>query len=460
MINRILTVGGMARRDQRSSRAETVRLGLCLRRALCERLVHSSHSGEKALNIVDHPAAAAAATAKTADLTVVGGAGHVGIPLVLSFAAKGLTVNINDINEQTLGTLKAGRVPFIENDAQQLLTKALADKRLFFTSRPSEISTSGPVIITIGTPVDEFLNPVRSVIQACIDPLLPHLRDGQLLLLRSTLYPGTTDWVDAHIKRQGRSLKVAFCPERIVQGQGIDELARLPQIVSGTSLEAEQEAAALFEQIVPEVTLLKPVEAEFAKLFTNAYRYIEFAITNQFYLIAKAANLDYKVILHAMKQNYPRSQHVPRPGFAAGPCLAKDTMQLLAFARNEFALGNAAIMVNEGLPLHVIAELRRRYDLSQMTIGLLGMAFKAENDDPRASLSYKFKKMLAGIARAVLTTDPFVTTDPELLPLAQVVAQSDLMILCTPHHAYGNADLAGKPIFDVWGFLDGPHVIR
>ena len=204
--------------------------------------------------------------------------------------------------------MKSGRVPFIENDAQPLLTKALADKRLFFTSRPSEIPTSGPVIVTIGTPVDEFLNPVRNVIQKCIDALLPHLRDGQLLVLRSTLYPGTTDWIDDHIKRQGRNLKVAFCPERIVQGQGIEELARMPQLISGTSPEAEQEAAALFERIAPEVTLLKPIEAEFAKLFTNAYRYIEFAVTNQFYLIAKSAGLDYSAILKAMKHDYPRAQ--------------------------------------------------------------------------------------------------------------------------------------------------------
>ncbi len=396
----------------------------------------------------------------TADLTVVGGAGHVGIPLVLSFAAKGMTVNINDLNEVTLATLKSGRLPFIEKDAQPLLVKALADKRLFFTSLPSEISTSGPVIITIGTPVDEFLNPVRAVIQRCIDGLLPHLRDGQLLVLRSTLYPGTTEWIDAHIKRQGRNLKVAFCPERIVQGLGIEELACTPQLISGTSPEAEEEAAALFRQIAPEVTLLKPIEAEFAKLFTNAYRYIGFAITNQFYLIAKAAGLDYNLILQAMKHDYPRAQYIPTPGFAAGPCLVKDTMQLLAFARNEFALGNAAIMVNEGLPLHIIGELRRSHDLSQMTVGLLGMAFKAENDDPRASLSYKFKKALAGIAREVLTTDPFVTTDPDLLPLDQVIARSDLLILCTPHGAYRTADLRGKPVVDVWGILDTPNVIR
>jgi len=412
------------------------------------------------LNIADRSAAARVATANTADLTVVGGAGHVGIPLVLSFAAKGLAVNINDINEQALATLKSGQVPFLENGAQPLLTKALAEKRLFFTSQPGEISTSGPVIVTIGTPVDEFLNPVRSVIQKCIDTLLPHLRDGQLLVLRSTLYPGTTDWIDAHIKRQGRDLRVAFCPERIVQGNGIEELARMPQLISGTSPEAEREAAALFGKIAPELTLLKPIEAEFAKLFTNAYRYIEFAITNQFYLIAKTAGLDYNLILQAMKHDYPRAAYIPAPGFAAGPCLVKDTMQLLAFARNEFALGNAAIMVNEALPLHVIGEIRRNYDLSRMTIGLLGMAFKAESDDPRASLSYKFKKGLAGIAHEVLTTDPFVTTDPGLLPLEQVVAESDLLILCTPHRAYRTADLGGKPIFDVWGVLDSPNVIR
>jgi UDP-N-acetyl-D-mannosaminuronic acid dehydrogenase len=411
------------------------------------------------LNIADRPASTRAVTAQTADLTVVGGAGHVGIPLVLSFAAKGLTVNVNDINKETLATLQAGRVPFIEKDAEPLLAKALADQRLFFTSKPDDISTKGPVIVTIGTPVDEFLNPVRNVIQRCIDPLLPHMRDGQLLVLRSTLYPGTTDWIDGHIKRQGKTLKIAFCPERIAQGHGIAELRNMPQLISGTTPEAEQEAAKLFGLIAPEITPLKPIEAEFAKLFNNAYRYIEFAVTNQFYLIAKSAGLDYGQILQAMKHNYPRAQNIPGPGFAAGPCLVKDTMQLLAFAHNEFALGNAAILVNEGLPLHIIGDLRRNYDLSKMTVGLLGMAFKAETDDPRASLSYKFKKALAGAARKVLTTDPFVTGDPDLLPLDEVIAKSDLLILCTPHRCYKTADLKGKPLVDVWGLLPQANVV-
>lgn len=321
---------------------------------------------------------------RTADLTVVGGAGHVGIPLVLAFAEAGLTVNINDLNHDTLNTLAGGKLPFIEYGAEALLTKALADKRLIFSATPADISKSGPVIVTIGTPVDEFLNPVGKVVQDCIDDLLPHLADGQLLILRSTVFPGTTDWLDAHLKRQGRNLKVAFCPERVVQGYGVKELREMPQIVSGTTPEAEQEAAALFKTIAPELVIVKPIEAEFAKLFNNAYRYIEFAATNQFYMIAKSAGVDYQRVLEAMKHNYPRSKNMPRPGFAAGPCLFKDTMQLAAFARNQFGLGHAAMLVNEGLVLDVIDDLKRRYDLSKMTVGLLGMAFKAEIDDIRA----------------------------------------------------------------------------
>ena len=394
-----------------------------------------------------------------ADLTVIGGAGHVGIPLVLSFTAKGLTVNVNDVNLDSLAALKSGRLPFIEYGAEGLLTNALRDNRLLFTSKPSEISSSGPVIVTIGTPVDEFLNPERHVVQQCLDVLLPYLQDGQLLVLRSTLYPGTTDWIGEYLKRKDRNLKVAFCPERIVQGYGVEELARMPQIVSGTTPEAAEEAAALFRSISPEIITLDPIEAEFAKLFGNAYRYIEFAVTNQFYLIAKSAGLDYQRILRAMKHNYPRAKNIPRPGYAAGPCLMKDTMQLTAFARNEFTLGNAAMLVNEGLPLHIIADLRRRYDLKKMTVGLLGMAFKSEIDDVRASLSYKFKKVLNGCAREVLTTDPYVTADPDLLPLDEVVARSDVLILCTPHNDYKTADLNGKPVVDVWGMLENANLI-
>ncbi len=394
-----------------------------------------------------------------ADLTVVGGGGHVGVPLVLAFAEAGLRVNVHDLDRAVLDTLRSGRLPFIERGGEPVLQRALAHERLIFTSDPSEISPGVPVIITIGTPVDEFLNPVRRVIQDCIDALLPHLTDGQLLILRSTVFPGTTEWIDGYLRRKGRVLKVAFCPERVVQGKGIQELKETPQIVSATSEEAEREAAQLFARIAPELVVVKPREAEFAKLFNNAYRYIEFALANQFYLIAKSAGLDYRRIAHAMKHNYPRARGIPSPGLAAGPCLFKDTMQLLAFAQNQFSLGNAAMLVNEGLVLHVVDDLDRRFDLAQMTVGLLGMAFKAEIDDTRASLSYKLKHALIPLAKAVLTTDPFVTTDPDLVALDQIIAESDLLVLCAPHAAYRTLDFAGKPVIDVWGVLERANVI-
>ena len=412
------------------------------------------------MNIASTKTAPSGSTgAKIADVTVVGGAGHVGIPLVLAFAEAGLTVNVNDLNENALATLKSGKLPFIEHGAAPLLAKALANNKLLFTSAPNAISHTGPVIITIGTPVDEFLNPVQAEVQRCIDGLLPHVADEQLLILRSTVYPGTTDWLHDYLKRLGRKNRVAFCPERVVQGYGIKELREMPQIISATSPDAEKEAIAIFGRIAPEVVVVKPIEAEFAKLFNNAYRYIEFAASNQFYMIAKSAGADFKSIMRAMKQNYPRAKSFPGPGFSAGPCLFKDTMQLAAYARNQFGLGHAAMQVNEGLVLQLVDDLRRVYDISEMTVGLLGMAFKAEIDDTRASLSYKLKHTLEMCARNVLTTDPFVTTDPSILSLDQVVARSDILILCTPHSVYAEADLKGKPVVDVWGFLKNANVV-
>jgi UDP-N-acetyl-D-mannosaminuronic acid dehydrogenase len=413
-----------------------------------------------AVNFADtRPVPVSPARAVEADLTVVGGGGHVGIPLVLAFAEAGFRVNVHDVDGAVLDTLRAGRLPFIELGGEELLAAALARKQLVFTSQAADIAPRTPVIITIGTPVDEFLNPVRKVVQDCIDALLPHLTDGQLLVLRSTVFPGTTDWLDGYLKRRGRELLVAFCPERVVQGKGVAELKETPQIISGTTPAAAQAAAALFSPIACELVTATPREAEFAKLFNNAYRYIEFAIANQFYMIAKSAGLDYRHIAHAMKHNYPRARGIPTPGLAAGPCLFKDTMQLAAFAQNQFSLGHAAMLVNEGLVLHIVDDLDRRYDLAHMTVGLLGMAFKAEIDDTRSSLSYKFKKALGSMAAAVLTTDPFVKSDPELRPLEEVIAKSDLFILCAPHQAYRALDFAGKPLVDVWGVLEKANVI-
>lgn len=387
------------------------------------------------------------------DLCVIGGAGHVGLPLALVFASKGLHVLIYDVDENAMRTIGNGVVPFAERGATSLLKNALEKGKLSFSSDPAAVAGVPTIVVTIGTPIDEFLNPVLNAVKLCIDDLLPYLTEEQLIVLRSTVSPRITQWLDEYLRSKGRVMKLSFCPERVVQGRGIEEVQQLPQIVSGTTCEAEDEAARLFQLIVPLVVRLSPLEAEFAKLFSNAYRYLQFAASNQFYMIANSAGADYHRILTGMKQNYPRLEGLPGPGFAAGPCLFKDTMQLVSFANNQFSLGNVAMLVNEGLVLYLVEEMAATYDLSKLSVGLLGMAFKADSDDTRSSLSYKLKKVLAVRAKEVLTTDPHVTSDLDLIPIDDVIEKSELLILCVPHSVYAALDVKGKPVVDIWGYL-------
>ncbi|MBV9446726.1 MAG: hypothetical protein JO345_12635, partial [Streptosporangiaceae bacterium] len=132
--------------------------------------------------------------------------------------------------------------------------------------------------------------------------------------------------------------------------------------------------------------------------------------------------------------------------------LFKDTMQLAAYNNNNFPLGHTAMAVNEGLPLYVVHRLEQRFDLSSMTVGILGMAFKGGSDDIRSSLSYKLKRILQFKAAAVLCTDPYVTVDPGLLPLDEVITRSDLLVVGAPHPEYQGL-VTDKPAADIWDIL-------
>jgi UDP-N-acetyl-D-mannosaminuronic acid dehydrogenase len=393
------------------------------------------------------------------DLCVVGGAGHVGLPFALVFAEAGLRVAIYDKNQHALDQISAGTLPFMEQGGESLLQKALAEKHLTLSNSPRVAGDSRCVVITIGTPVDEFFNPVFRDFRHCLAELKPFLRVGQILLLRSTVYPGTTQWCSGWLRENSLEIPLAYCPERVVQGKSIEEIKHLPQIVGGVTPEAEREALALFNRIGVETYPLPPIEAEFAKLFSNAYRYIHFAIANQFYMIATSAGADYARLLAGMKFHYPRLEGLPGAGLSAGPCLLKDTMQLNAFAKNQFFLGAAAMNINEGLVMFVVDRMAAKWDLKEKTVGILGMAFKPENDDIRASLSYKLKKVLEFNAKAVLTTDPFVREDSALLPMEQMIRQSDILILAIPHRIYKTADYLGKPVVDIWGVLEKDPVL-
>jgi len=277
-------------------------------------------------------------------------------------------------------------------------------------------------------------------------------RPGQLLVLRSTVFPGMTDRLARQLEQRERhDVDLAYCPERIVQGKSLVELERLPQLVGGATPRAAERAAALFGLVCPKVIVLKPIEAELAKLFCNAWRYINFAISNQFYVMAEHFGADFHRVYQAMREDYPRMQSFARPGFAAGPCLVKDTMQLGAFNHGSFVLGQAAMMINEGLPYLLVQDVKRRYPLADMTVGILGMAFKPDNDDPRDSLSYKLRKVLLLECRRVLCTDPYVS-DPSLTPLAEVLEHADLLVVGTPHDCYRGLAFR-QPVIDITGTI-------
>ena len=395
----------------------------------------------------------------SSDLCIIGGAGHVGLPLALAFCSKGLTVGVVDRNEDALAAIGRGEMPFMEIHGEEFLSDALEKDQLILTSDPSIVKETPIVIVVVGTPIDEYLNPEIRLMESCLKGLVPFMHEGQLLILRSTVYPGISEWTQKFMQKNNLGVEVAFCPERIAQGYALREVFQLPQIVSAFSDEGRQRAADLFKKLTNEIVEVEPMEAELAKLFTNSWRYLMFAAANQFYMIANDLGLDFSRIHHAITHDYGRASDLPRPGFAAGPCLFKDTMQLAAFNKNNFALGQAAMSINEGLVYYLVSRLKAQHDLSTKKVGILGMAFKAESDDPRASLSYKLKKQLSFVCEDVLTTDPYVQSDADLVPLEQVLDECDILIVGVPHKAYRELELEDKVVVDVWNVFGKGTVV-
>jgi UDP-N-acetyl-D-mannosaminuronic acid dehydrogenase len=387
------------------------------------------------------------------DLVVLGGGGHVGLPLSLAFAQAGLRVGIFDTNQATVDLISTGEMPFLESGADELLRELLPTGRLTLSSDAAILGRTEQIVVVIGTPVDEFLGPSMTVFERAVEQIAPHLRDGSLIVLRSTVYPGTTAYVAQHLANRGRSADLAFCPERIAEGHALEELRTLPQIVGADTETAGDRADALFRELATTTIRTTTKEAELAKLFTNTWRYMKFAVANQFFMIADQAGVDYTNVLYAIRHEYPRAADLPGPGFAAGPCLFKDTMQLAAFTSDHFPLGQAAMQVNEGLPAYVVAALERRYGgVTGKTIGILGMAFKAGSDDPRASLSYKLRKLLLWAGARVVCTDPHVRDD-RLTTLDCVLEESEILVLGAPHREYAGLEVGGRDVVDIWGAL-------
>jgi UDP-N-acetyl-D-mannosaminuronic acid dehydrogenase len=383
------------------------------------------------------------------DVVIIGGCGRVGLPLGVAMASRGLRVTLYDINATSVDVVNTGKMPFQEEGADEPIAAAVAAGKLRATTDPSSVGTAENVVVIVGTPVDGHLNPDLAAVPAAIERCADHLRDGQLIVLRSTVHPGVTALTERMLERLGRRVDVAFCPERIAEGRAMTELFDLPQLVAARTESAGDRAEKLFRNLTGQIVRLAPEEAELAKLFTNTWRYIKFAAANQFWMMTNDFGLDFETVRHAIRYDYPRAADMPGAGFAAGPCLLKDTMQLAAFNNNNFVLGHSAMLINEGLPLYLVSKLEERYKLADLTVGILGMGFKAGSDDTRESLSYKLRKILQMRARETLCADPYVT-DARLVPQQEVIERADLLIIGVPHPEY--RDLATeKPIADLWG---------
>lgn len=384
------------------------------------------------------------------DTVVAGGCGHVGLPLAIALAERGARVTAYDVSEAAVARVNEGRLPYAEPGAAAPLAAAVADDRLRASADPAVIATAEHVIVVIGGNGEHSGTLRPDDIGAALGACTGYLRDGQLLVLRSTVAPGTTASLEKLVADLGVAVDVAFCPERIAQGLAMTELHDLPQIIASRTSRGLERASALFGRLTPELVPMSPEEAELAKLFTNAWRYLRFAAANQFFMIASEYGLDYERIRLGLLRGYPRAGGLAPAGLTAGPCLLKDTMALAA--AGGFPLGQAAITINEGLPGYLAGRLAERYDLAQMIVGVLGMAFKGGSDDIRASLSYPLADLLRRRARRVLCTDPLVTADPGLVPLREVLRAADLLVIAVPHDEY-RVLRPRQPVADIWNVL-------
>ena len=387
------------------------------------------------------------------NIVIVGGCGHVGLPLGIVLAARTpARIALLDVDANKIDLVNGGKMPFREAGAEKALAQVIG-KTLYATLDTAVLNSADVVITVIGTPVDEHLNPTVTDLYRNIDRLLEQMKTDSLLILRSTVYPGMTNLVYKRVRGRGRKIHVAFCPERIAEGKALEELVALPQIIGAFEPEALKRARNLFLLITNTVIELTPIEAELAKLFTNSWRYLNFAISNQFYMLAQTYGLDFNRIHDAVVREYPRMKSFAKSGFAAGPCLLKDTLQLAAFSGNQFFMGHAAMLINEGLPNFVLGQLKNT-NLAERCVAILGMAFKADSDDSRESLSYKLKKLLQVEAREVVCCDPYVA-DPSLIPVEEAISRADTIIIGVPHSVYRGLEIpAAKTVVDIWGSRD------
>lgn len=369
------------------------------------------------------------------------GIGRVGLPMALVLANEGFIVYGIGRSEEKIAQIKKGIMPFIEEGAPKLLKK-FVNKSFFPTTSYEVVSKSDVVILTLGTPIDENMNPVLNQIDFVLDKIIPLLKRGQLIILRSTVSPHTTKYVAEAIDKKssyrvGQDISLAFCPERIAQGKAIDEIKTLPQIVGGIDKKSTKKAIDFFEGIGITCKPTDSTSAELAKLFTNMYRYITFAIANEFFIISESFNKNIHEIVDLVNDGYKRGG-LALPGLTGGPCLFKDGFFLIN--ENPYLdLITASWKINESIPLVLVKKIKERIKLNNKKVAILGLSFKPENDDIRESLSFKLYKALLREHAKVILHDPYVKKyhNQEIEhDLLKTVKEANVIFIATRHKIY------------------------
>src|ERR687896_347649 len=404
-----------------------------------------------------------------ASVAVVG-LGRVGLPLALSFADRGLRTIGVERHQAVLDQVASGRMPFSETGTQELLDRVASDERLELTRAVQDAARADHIVLTLHTPSHVHIEIDISHIRGVIDDLLPVLREGHSLILRSTVAPGTTEWVAGYIEqrrgfRVGEDLFVSHVPERIAENHFLEEIATLPCIVGGVGEGSGQKAAELFDVFGTEIVQTTPAQAELAKIWTNILRYAQFALPNLLMMNCEQYGANVFEVIELVNRDYPRGG-MAMPGLTAGTCLRKD----FAFSEERSSAPGmllAVSRVHETVPLFIVKGLKSRLggSLRDLKVAVLGLTFKRDSDDARDSLSYKLIRLLERELARVARHDPNVPTESE--PLETALESADAVIVATNHSEFeGLLDRLpdGVLLVDPWnvsgsgrGFAPGPE---
>ena len=372
-----------------------------------------------------------------ADVSVIG-LGRVGLPLALSFADRGLRVMGIDNDPLRLDAVRAGQMPFQETGTEELLERLHPTGLLALSDRVEDAAAADHIVITLGTPSFSHIEIDMSAIRSVVDDLIPHLRPGHALTLRSTIAPGTTDFVAGYITKHrdftiGEDLFVAHCPERIAAGHFLEEISTLPCIVGGVGERSGEVVAGLFEVFGARIVQTTPVQAELAKIWTNIIRYTQFALPNLLMMDCDQYGANVFEVIDLINRDYPRGG-IAAPGFTAGTCLRKD-FTFSEERSNAPGMLLAVSRVNETVPHFLVSGVKRRLEsLAGRKVAVLGLAFKADTDDERDSLSYKLVRLLERELADVAVHDPHVSTPNQTLDDA--LAGAEVVFVATNHSVF------------------------